>query len=423
LRIPGPVAKRETLDPVYEQMNRQRFLSACRARGSQALAAACIGAVVSGFYAVAEWPSGSPPATVFIGCIIGLFIYGFISLLNVVAGAAIDRLTGTLRAVGHALLFVVGGSIGGVVGLVAGVNLIGGSMSIGDVFRGRGQFFIVMAGATALVAASGFRAYHLLRARLLQQLEERAWAEKELELARAIQTRLLPPPFVEGDGFTVTARNLAARFVAGDFYDVLRLDDGSVVIIVADVAGKGVGAALIMASVKAVLPFVARESAQRAMSMLNAKLVQELAPREFVALAYARLAPADGSLELLNAGFPEPYIVSAHGVRALETTGERLPLGLRAGIAYEPLRTTLEPGERLVFVSDGIPEAPVNGEPLGYDRLSEMLLSVGRASARPSDPSRGAEAHPAFVDALLDDVRSAGGSLEDDWTIVVVERT
>ena len=80
--------------------------------------------------------------------------------------------------------------------------------------------------------------------------------------------------------------------MAGDFYDIVRLDDGTIVIVVADVAGKGVGASLIMASVKAVLPFVAREGAQRAMSMLNAKLVNELGKREFVALAYARFNPA-----------------------------------------------------------------------------------------------------------------------------------
>ncbi|HYC89255.1 MAG TPA: PP2C family protein-serine/threonine phosphatase [Thermoanaerobaculia bacterium] len=360
---------------------------------------------MSGFYAVAEWPGGSPPATIFIGMVIGVFIHAFIYGFETLFGPTIDRFGGTVRAVGHALIFVAGGVLGGVLGLTAGVNLVGHSMNVFDVFRGRGQFFIIMAAATALIAASGFRAYDLLRDRLLQQLEERAGAEKELELARSIQNRLLPPSRIDGDGFTVSARNLPARFVAGDFYDVLRLDDGSVVIVVADVAGKGIGAALIMASVKAVLPFVARERPQQAMSMLNEKLVQELAKREFVALAYARLTPSDGALEVLNAGFPEPYVVSGGGVRALATSGERLPLGVRAGVRYEPLRTTLERGERLVFLSDGIPEAPVKGEPLGYDRVSQML-------GRTND-----------LDAFLDLVRTAGGTVEDDWTAVMVART
>ncbi|HEV7238201.1 MAG TPA: PP2C family protein-serine/threonine phosphatase [Thermoanaerobaculia bacterium] len=388
-------------------MNPQDFLAACKARGTSALASAGIGAVTSGFYAVADWPNGSPAATITIGAIIGLFVYAFIALFEALVGRFIDRLGPISRVFGHALLFVIAGVIGGVLGLYFAVNLYGHSMTLEDLFRGRMKMFAMMAGVTALVAAFGFRAFDLLRARLagtIEQLKEREWAEKELELARAIQKRLLPPPRVEGDGFTIEARNLPAHLVAGDFYDIVPLDDGSVVIVVADVAGKGIGASLIMASVKAVLPFVAREGAQRAMSMLNAKLVQELGRREFVALVYARFIPSDGSLEVLNAGFPEPYIVSSDGVRALETTGERLPLGLRADVSYEPLTANLGHGERLVFVSDGIPEAPVNGEPLGYDRMVEVLLRT------------------TGIDAFLDEVRHIGGALEDDWTVVMVER-
>ena len=72
------------------------------------------------------------------------------------------------------------------------------------------------------------------------------------------EKRLLPPQRIEGQGFSIAARNFPAHMVAGDFYDVVKLDDGSVAVIVADVAGKGMGASLIMASVKAVLPFVGR---------------------------------------------------------------------------------------------------------------------------------------------------------------------
>ena len=388
-------------------MNRQDFMAVCRDRGTSALSAAGVGAVTAGFYAVADWPRGSPPATITIGAIVGLFVYAFIAVFEAAAGRFIDRLGPIGRALGRGLLFVAAGVIGGVLGLVFGVNLFGHSMTLADVFHGRVKLFAMMAGVTALAASSGFRAFDLLRARLagtIEQLKEREWAEKELELARAIQKRLLPPPRVEGDGFTIEARNLPAHLVAGDFYDIVPLDDGSVVIVVADVAGKGIGASLIMASVKAVLPFVAREGTQRAMSMLNAKLVQELGRREFVALVYARFTPLDGSLEVLNAGFPEPYIVSSHGVRALETTGERLPLGLRADVTYEPLTANVGHGERLVFVSDGIPEAPVDGEPLGYHRMEQMLLRTNG------------------IDAFLDEVRHAGGALEDDWTAVIVER-
>lgn len=388
-------------------MDRHELLAACRGAAKHMLAAACVGAVVSGFYAVAEYPDGMPLATIFIGTVIGVFIFAFISLFKLIAGNAIDRLGRFGRALAQAVLFAAGGLAGGVLGLVTGANLVGHSMSLGDVLRGRGIFFMIMAAATALVAATGFSAYEAMRDRFERaaaQLKEREWQQKELELARSIQKRLLPPPRVEGDGFVIEARNLPAHLVAGDFYDVVPLDDGSLVVIVADVAGKGIGASLIMASVKAVLPFVAREAGPRAMSMLNAKLVQELGRREFVALAYARFTPADGSLEVLNAGFPEPYVVSDGSARPLITHGERLPLGIRAGADYQPLRTTLARGERLVFLSDGIPEAPVNGEPLGYERVAEMLVRT------------------KSIDAFLEEVRRAGGGLEDDWTCVVVQR-
>src|SRR5207244_5080339 len=169
--------------------------------------------------------------------------------------------------------------------------------------------------------------------RLQNRIRETAWAERELEMARAIQERLLPPSHFEGDGLSIAARNLPASFVAGDFYDFVRNDDGAVTIVVADVAGKGMGASLIMASVKAVLPFVAREPLAEAMRLLNRKLVAELGRREFVALVCARYAAR--SLEVANAGCPDPYLVRGGNAEAIVVPGERLPLGLRESARYE----------------------------------------------------------------------------------------
>jgi len=373
-----------------------------------------VGVVASSFYGAARWPEGFG-TILFIGAIIGLTIYVAISILDAIFGRFVERLGPNGRAAANALIFVIGGAVGGAFGIVAGVRLLGHEMNVLDVLEGRGIPFVITAGVTALCIGIGFRAYEAMSVgleRTIEQLKEREWAEKELVLARSIQTRLLPPAFVEGDGFAIAARNLPASFVAGDFYDIVRLDDGTVVIVVADVAGKGVGASLIMASVKAVLPFVAREGARNAMSMLNEKLVHELGKREFVALAYAVFHPHDGSLEILNAGFPDPYLVSGCEVRALVATGERLPLGLRAGARYEPIHASIAHGDRLVFVSDGIPEAPLHGEPLGYERVASILGSVnGNAHGE------------AWLDRFLSDVRAVvDDGLADDWTAVVVER-
>jgi hypothetical protein len=366
-----------------------------------------LGVVFASFYAVAQPERAAP--TLAGGALTGICISFSIMLLEWLFDHRIDRLPVRWRMPAKALEFLVGGLGGWMVGMSVSSVLFGFGISFRSLLRGNWAITTTVTGGITVLIGLAFYAYDLLQQRLagtIEQLKQREWAEKELELARAIQTRLLPPTHIEGEGFRVDARNLPARFVAGDFYDVVPLDDGSVVIVVADVAGKGVGASLIMASVKAVLPFVAREGARKAMSMLNTKLVHDLGKREFVALAYARLRPSDGSVELLNAGFPDPYVISDGSVRVLTVNGERLPLGLKADAAYEPLSTTMEIGERLLFLSDGIPEAPVKGEPLGYDRVEAMLGSG-----------------PFTLDGFLDRVRDAvDEGLSDDWTAVVVER-
>src|SRR5206468_1056606 len=160
-----------------------------------------------------------------------------------------------------------------------------------------------------------------------------------------------PPPRFDGEGFSIVARNLPASFVAGDFYDFVRNDDGSVIIVVADVAGKGMGASLIMASVKAVLPFVAREPLSEAMRLLNRKLIAELAKREFVALVCARYAA--GTIEIANAGCPDPYLIRGGVAEAVVVPGDRLPLGLR-DTQYDSATVRLASGDRVLFLTDGI---------------------------------------------------------------------
>ncbi|HEX8619987.1 MAG TPA: SpoIIE family protein phosphatase [Thermoanaerobaculia bacterium] len=372
-----------------------------------------LGLLFASFYAIAQ-PERAP-SILTGGAVTGVCISIAISLLETLFAARIERLPHGWRMPAKGLEYLIGSLLGWVVGMNISYEAFGFGIPFRALVRGNWIMSGAVTGAVTVVVGLSFYAYEVLQRRLartIEQLKEREWAEKELELARAIQTRLLPPSLIDGDGYTIAARVLPARFVAGDFYDVVPLDDGSVAIIVADVAGKGVGASLIMASVKAVLPFVAREGAQRALSMLNTKLIQELGRREFVALVFARYYPADGRLEVANAGFPEPYVVSRDGVTVLSTSGEKFPLGLKAGIEYEPVRTRIAPGERVVFVSDGIPEAPADGSPLGYDRVAAIL---GASDAT----VRGAE----WLDAFVGDVRCiVDEGLADDWTAVVLHR-
>ena len=272
--------------------------------------------------------------------------------------------------------------------------------------------YLPIVGAISLLIGLVFYSHGLLQDRLrksVERLKEAEFAEKELVLARSIQQRILPPPALSGDGFRVAAKNLAARFVAGDFYDFFRLPDGAVGVVVADVAGKGIGASLVMATVKATLPFLAAErSVAETLREANRRLAEQLESREFVALAYLRYEPETGAFALGNAGLPDPYrLRDGAPARALSVSGPRYPLGVRGEVAYEETRGRLDAGERIVFVTDGLPEAPdAGGEPLGYERLEALL-------PRAADP-----------DALFGAVRAAvaASRLEDDWTALYLER-
>ncbi len=279
--------------------------------------------------------------------------------------------------------------------------------------------FFVLGLLLYLLAAAGshlfiaFEASYEAERRALEARRLEELAARELELARSLQRRLLPPGEGRGEGFRLAARNLAARFVAGDFYDYFRLSDGRLCIAVADVAGKGMAASLIMATVKAVLPLIAADRpVVEALRELNRKLAAELGEREFVALALAGYDPASGRLELANAGLPDPYLLTPAGrVSTIEAPVPRLPLGLRSEVAYRSVEADLAAGDRVLFLTDGLPEAPVAaGEPLGYEALIAFF------DHRHEDPG-------AWIDRLLERLHQATlDEQEDDWTALVLER-
>lgn len=255
----------------------------------------------------------------------------------------------------------------------------------------------------------------LAQRRVLDELREQELSLRELEIARDIQRRLLPPARVETRDVTVVSRWFPARFVAGDFYDVLRHADGSVGLVVADVAGKGFGASLLMASVKAMTPFIAAErGVADTLRELGRRLHGGLGRGQFVALAYARIAPDAREVELASAGMPDPFLLREGSAEPLVAPGPRLPLGIRAEVPYESITRPLDPGARLLLYSDGLAEARRrSGEPLGYDGLASLVAGSPAGSV----------ALEGWLDALLDAVQDVTGpELDDDWTAVAVER-
>lgn len=134
---------------------------------------------------------------------------------------------------------------------------------------------------------------------------------------------------------------------------------------------------------------------------------------EFVALAFVRYRP-DGSFALGNAGLPDPYrLRPGHPPLALSAPGPRMPLGLKPNLEYASFDGRLDPGEKLLLFTDGLPEAPASpGEPLGYVALERLFDGEGSAGS----PS-------VFLDGLFERVhRETSTVLDDDWTALALER-
>jgi sigma-B regulation protein RsbU (phosphoserine phosphatase) len=261
---------------------------------------------------------------------------------------------------------------------------------------------------------SAERRRELMERQRLNEMVAQELGRRELEMARDVQRRLLPPSELSGVGWEVAARCVPARVVAGDFYDVLRRGDGSVDLVIADVAGKGFAASLIMASVKAMLPFVTADgSVAQSLVDLNRRLAPEFGRGEFVALTLARYHPAERRVELANAGAPDPYVVRpGREPQSLIVPGPRLPLGIRPEMAYTSRSVELADGEGLLLLTDGLPEAlDAAGEPLGYEAL-ESMLSVEAAAGL--DPA-------SWLAALFDRVQQRSSRApEDDWTAALL---
>ena len=208
--------------------------------------------------------------------------------------------------------------------------------------------------------------------RTLRIVRERASIASEIQAARTMQQLLLGQTAQPTPGFAIETVYIPAGEVGGDFFLVSPTPDGSVTIIVGDVSGKGLLAAM---RVSLILGVLRREPSREPGAMLyglNEALISqghEGVQMGFTTAIAVRIHPS-GLYTVANAGHISPYIV---GVET--ATPPSLPLGLAGGQTYESVSGTLAPGERLVLLSDGIPEARTpKGELYGFERLSALTL-------------------------------------------------
>ncbi|HET6349547.1 MAG TPA: PP2C family protein-serine/threonine phosphatase [Candidatus Krumholzibacteria bacterium] len=252
----------------------------------------------------------------------------------------------------------------------------------------------------------------LLNIRLLKESIERKVFEEELRIARQIQMKMLPgqPPVIPGFGLYGVA--VPSRQVGGDYYDFIMVDDRFLVVVVADVSGKGIPASLLTATLQATVRTGADAQIDppRMLDRLNRLIYQNTSASEFATAFYGVVDTHRGTLRYANAGHEFPFVVSGGRAQQLEESG--IVLGCLADFSYSEYEVPMPQGGALVVFTDGVTDSESRaGESYGSTRLRTLLESDGCGSAR--DLCR----------RVIEDVRTFGdGENQDDLTLVVLTR-
>jgi sigma-B regulation protein RsbU (phosphoserine phosphatase) len=238
---------------------------------------------------------------------------------------------------------------------------------------------------------------------------------RDLEQAADIQRRLLPRQSPVVPGYEIAGHNLPCQTVGGDYFDFFPYDDGRIGLLLGDVAGKGMPAALLMTALKGgvqVLLGEAPGNVASVMSRLDHFVSGNFPRNRFVTLFFGLLDPASGNLTYCNAGHNPPFLVRANGsIERLTSCGT--VLGIFPDHGYDVRTCRLEPGDVLTMYSDGVTEENnPGGEEFGEERLGQLLLEKGRGAAS------------GLVEGVRKAVLSwaAGAAAADDVTVVVARR-
>jgi sigma-B regulation protein RsbU (phosphoserine phosphatase) len=269
--------------------------------------------------------------------------------------------------------------------------------------------------------------FNQMSSQLEQLYRERVAQERiqrEIEIARRVQQALFPAEIPQVTGLEIAAFCRPHRETSGDFYDLLALGDGQLGVVVGDVSGKSIPAAMVMVSAQSTIRAEAHNhtSPAEVLSHSNAMLYRNIPRGMFAAASYARLDAHSGEMVWANAG--QIYPVLLHRMRPsdlqsypryLEATGAAFPLGVSSDIEYDDQPLRLLPGDTVLFYTDGVIEAmnPAN-ELYGFERL-EALVRLLESNLSPQ----------ALIEAVLADVTTFVGAAEqhDDITLVAVKLT
>lgn len=257
--------------------------------------------------------------------------------------------------------------------------------------------------------------------RLQREMVKRERLESEMQLAREIQRTFLPDQLPVLPGWEISALWRTARQVGGDFYDVFDLPGQRLGLVIADVADKGMPAALFMTLIRTLVRATVQQvkSPAEVLARVNDVLVPDARQGMFVTIFYGVLSLETGELIYANAGHNPPLILRNANQELVLLSNTGMALGVEKGLKMHTRRASLEQGDYLIFYTDGVTEAfSSSGEMYGDERLEETVLEAG------SDQPPGLNLAEAMLEAIdfsviefLDEA-----ILSDDLTLMVLRR-
>lgn len=265
-----------------------------------------------------------------------------------------------------------------------------------------------------LSVLANFAVIAIEKAHMRGKLIEQERYEADLRVAREIQERILPGELPCKERWELAARNVPARAVAGDFYDVIPVAEDHTCVVLGDVCGKGVPAALYMARVLGYYRVVAqiRQGPSDIMAFVNDLLAAEWSERTFVTATMCVFDNQTGRISFCSAGHPVPYLLRENGEVTAVDIGHGLPLGIESGMPFDSTQQETLPGDTFVFYTDGITEAKNAAGDMFRDERLMAVMSAHRGSA---------ESLAQKIVAAVEEF-SGVDNQSDDITLVVIKR-
>ncbi len=257
----------------------------------------------------------------------------------------------------------------------------------------------------------------ITNARLFESERERERLESELRLAREIQQSLLPQQLPVVAGLSFSAYSRQSELVGGDYYDLLPLDDHRVLLVIADVVGKGISAAILMSNLQASLHALLSQLRSGALSLvslvetLNTLIAKSTSAERFITAVFAIVDTSKNTITTIVCGHPRPMLFSADGVVTEILTGG-LPLGIIAETTFEEQLSPFNHGTNVLLYTDGLSEAMGKSEgkmlgTSGVARLAKIFISTANS-----------------IEETIEEqlVAHSSSNIRDDLTLVVAGR-